>query len=465
MGLLDQIGRIFLRARGESERSATVTTSAQRSVAGSGALSWASEMRGARARRDRIAVCREMYDTDTRAKQVISTLARDIVRGGFDVEIEGLTGGRPRGGSQEAEALEIATALQERIALNQRLDDWTRYAMRDGDIFLELGVDSDMNITEATRKPTLEMRRNSDTTDRFVDPQRAFWQAAAWATDGEPPSDAVWYAEWQMIHARWEHDEGERYGRPLFSSAEKAFKRLAAGEMDMAVRRKTRAGQKYVHEFPPGTDPQVIEEYKELNRDALDNPTAAVSDFFGTVKISALQGDAHLGEIDDVKHHLRTWFLASPLAMSLLGYGEDLNRDVLDKQEEQYQRALEGLTAWPTMQIVKPLLERQWLLKGIWPDGLKYKIKWRAKAPLTADAVEKAANAGLKLKALGAPPAVVRAVIEQLLPGVDLGELWLADSAWSGATGGQPAPGPATETRARPARIALAAGELGAAVR
>jgi len=33
---------------------------------------------------------------------------------------------------------------------------------------------------------------------------------------------ATWLADWQVIHARWDHDEGNRYGQPLFASARTA---------------------------------------------------------------------------------------------------------------------------------------------------------------------------------------------------------------------------------------------------
>jgi hypothetical protein len=234
---------------------------------------------------------------------------------------------------------------------------------------------------------------------------------------------------------------------------------MSEGETDMAVRRKTRAGLKYVHQFPPGTDPTVIEQYKRLNKDSLDNPTAAIADFFGTVDLNVVQGDNQLGQIEDVLHQIRTWWLASPLPMSLLGYGQDLNRDVLDKQEEQYRRALEGLRAWPETQIIKPLLERQWLLKGIYPGGMKYRIRWQSVAPVTAESVQKAADAGLKLRALGAADEAVREVLGMLLPGVEIALTRASDAR----IGPSPSGGEretARERIARPGRMAQAADEL-----
>lgn len=449
MGLIDRISAMFRRT-GTAEQPAR-TTDAEMPLNVRGPLELAGEWRAASDRRSIVKACREMYANDPRGEAVITTLARDIVRGGFDVEVTDAPAG------QEELAEEIAEDLVERLDMAQRLDDWLRLTMRDGDSFLELSVDDSLHISQVTRKPTLELRRNSNSRDRFDDPRRAFWQGDEWAV--EAPADAVWFAEWQMIHVRWAHDEGSRYGRPLFASATKAFKRMNEGETDIAVRRKTRAGMKYLHKFPPGTDSSSIEQYKLLNRDSINNPLAAIADYFGTVDITAISGDAQLGEIEDVLHHIRTWWLASPVAMSLLGYGQDLNRDVLDKQSEQYQMALMGLTAFPEVEIVKPLIEREWLLQGILPEGLTYKVVWRNKQIITAAAVESAANAVLKLKAVGAPDENVRKILEMLLPGVDLGEWGQGAGDGNHGTGDT---GP--ETRARPVRMAQVADELSARV-
>jgi hypothetical protein len=443
MGLIDRIAAVFKRA----EVAPTQTTSAEMPQSGRGPLELAGEWSAASDRRSKVRACREMYANDPRGEAVIATLARDIVRGGFAVDVTDA----PSGQGDRAE--QIADDLTKRLDLAQRLDDWVRLTLRDGDSFLELSVDDSLNISQVTRKPTLEVRRNSNSRDQFDDARRAFWQGDAWSV--EPPGNAVWFAQWQIIHARWAHDEGSRYGQPLFASATKPFKRMSEGETDIAVRRKTRAGMKYLHQFPAGTDRSVIEEYKLLNRDSIDNPLAAIADYFGTVDIKAIGGDAELGKIEDVMHHIRTWWLASPVAMSLLGYGQDLNRDVLDKQSEQYQMALMGLTAFPEVEIVKPLLERQWLLQGILPAGLTYRIKWRNKQLITAATVSQATDAALKLMALGRPDLAAQ-VLALLLPGLDINP-----QAVPAVNTQQPGQAQGPETRARPARLAQVADELG----
>lgn len=365
--------------------------------------------RAAAERIEIVKACRKMYREDTRARRMISTLARDVVRGGCTIVVP-----------QNPRAEDEAQALLERLDYNARLDDWVRLTMRDGDAFLEAGVTSEMEVATLTRKPTLQMRRNSNLLDEFDDPRRAYWYAPPTWMLPEPPGDAIWFAAWQMIHARWDHDDGERYGSPLFASGTSAYKRVAEGEFDIAVRRKTRAGKKYSHEFPMGTSAPDIEAYIESNKVALDDPFAAIADFFGTAKISSIEGDARLQEIGDVRHHIQTWLIAGILPMELIGYGEDLNRDVLEEKKAQYDRDLDTLTGWVEGQLVKPVLELQWLLKGIYPPSVEYEVKWKAKETLTAGALRDVADAALKLMALGYPREVTDALIDKFLPGIDL---------------------------------------------
>jgi hypothetical protein len=208
-----------------------------------------------------VKVCREMYRVDARIEKSLRTLARDTLGSGFMVKV---TEGTPS-------AQEEADKLQVRLGLNQKLEKYVRLSGRDGDSMLEIGVNEGMDISSLTRKPTLQIYRNTDITDRFIDPEKAFWMSnEIWAgTMGqEPPKDALWFAEWQIIHARWQHDEESRYGTPAFASSISAFKRVSEGETDVAIRRKVRAGM-VMHHVVEGSASD-IEKYKETNRAALE---------------------------------------------------------------------------------------------------------------------------------------------------------------------------------------------------
>lgn len=341
-------------------------------------------------RRGMVLEARSMYEDDPRVDGSISTLARDAVGSGFDLNIDG-----PR--AEEAQT--IADELLRRIDLFSRVDDWTRLTARDGDSFLELVANAQGEIVGITRKPTLEMHRNSDDFDRFTDPMKAFY----WTDQPTPdPTNATWFAEWQIVHARYKRDEGSRYGKPLFASARTAYKRVKEGELDIAIRRKTRAGMKYIHSLEDASETDV-EAYKVRNRDALSDPFAAIADFFSNKKtdIKVVQGDANLAQIDDVLHHIDTMAIASPVPMELIGYGRNLNRDVLEQKKEQYDESITAVRKWIVTEIVKPLIERQWLLLGIWPDSLVWSVEWKGKKTPTAAAFGEIAKALVALKATG----------------------------------------------------------------
>ena len=398
MALIDQVRKWFTREKPVPTTSDEMRRPSQPTFA----ASFGSDQE----RRATVQTCRKMYKSDPRAKGVINTVARDVAKGGLRVRVP-----------ENPQAEEIANGLLKRIKLSTKLDDWTRLTLRDGDSYLEIGVDARQEIALVTRKPTLQVRRNSNDNDGFEDPQRAYWLAPEdWVMD-YPPSDATWFADWQVVHVRWDHDEGSRYGTPLFASATSAYKRMTEGELDIAVRRKTRAGMKFLHVLD-GASAQEIEAYKADNADALDNPFAAVADFFSNRpgSISAIQGDANLSQIEDVMHQIRTWWTASPVPMSLMGYGQDINRDILEEQAKQYRENLEQIKAWAEDEIVVPLLERQWLLAGILPEGLDYEIVWQAKETLSATDLVQVVDAAMRMRILGVRDDLVAQVLARFLP-------------------------------------------------
>lgn len=406
MALIDRLQALFRPRQAQAEPATLVTPPPRPTTA-------YQYFTVERDRRSVVEDCRRMWEEDPRAKGVILTLARDAIKGGFELNVEG-----PRA----KEAKRIADELLVRVNFWGRVDDWTRLTLRDGDTFLEVGANRQNDIVHLSRKPTLELHRWSDEFDQFFDPNRAFfWTDMIWS-GMEPPANAVFFAEWQMIHARWDSDENSRYGRPLFASARKPYKRMSEGELDIAIRRKTRAGMKYVHSLEDAS-PADIDAYRERNKAALNEPFAAIADFFSNKRtsIQAVQGDARLAEIEDVLHHIRTFWIASPVPMSLLGYGQDLNRDVLEEQKAQYDRALEEMSAWVSSQFVVPLIERQWLLKGIWPQGLNWNVEWSSKEAFTVVDLELAAKALTLLRASGlfSDETLLR-LFSRFVPGFDV---------------------------------------------
>lgn len=365
-----------------------------------------------------VRLARRMAKDDPRADAALNAVARDVTRGGFKVQV-------PQQ-ANAARARQIANDLIDRLNLTATTDDMVRETLRDGDGFYELAIDNDGLIQDVSRKPTLEMRRLSDLQDRFPDPSQAFcWNDEVFMLLGLPPRDAVYFAAYQVIHARWAHDAGERYGKPLFTSGRHPWLYASEGEKDMAIRRKTRAGMRYVHNLK-GASEGVISAYQERNKQALTDPNVAIADFFANAEsttIDAVQGDAHLSEIGDVEHQITTAFFNSPIPLYLLGYGENLNRDVLEEQRDQYDDTLDGIAAWLDDQFLIPLLERQWLLQGIWPASLRYTIERPPRKPLTAALLQSAADAVGALRTAGVPDRIAYELLSKLIPGLDVDRL------------------------------------------
>lgn len=405
MALIDQITQLWNRLLGRGQERTTTIEMLPRSKPGPSEDF--AQMEADRTREAIIKTCQRMYDEDTRADGVLHTLARDIVGAGFTLTT----------GNAQADA--IAETLIKRLKLGSRLDDFVRLTARDGDSFLEVAVNADREIVGLTRKPTLEMHRNSNKQDTFDDPRYAFWwsdQPYVWRTPSTTDESVLWFAEWQIVHARWNHDEGKRYGRPLFRSATGPWKHITEGEHDVATRRKTRAGMKYNHQFPQGTTATEIETYKAVNADILDSPLAAIQDFFGTADIKTVEGDARVSDIEDILHHIRTWWVVSPVPMSLLGYGQDLNRDVLQEQKEQYDEALLEIRPWVEEELLTPIFHLAWLLAGILPETLTVEYHWKAKRVLKPSDLRDISDAALRLRGLGLPDPAIWRLVQMFMP-------------------------------------------------
>jgi hypothetical protein len=380
------------------------------STAPAGTQSVVAEYEKLKADRDRLAIiktCRLMYKTDPRVKKALKMYATDLVKAGFIVK------------TKDAQAKQVATDLQNRLGLNKTLQDVVRLSGRDGDSFYEIVVNEQLDVAEVSRKPTLRMRRNSNKADKFDNPQQAFYMVDENYMGPGVPKDAIFFPDWQIIHARWEHDEENAYGTPMWAAATGAFKRVSEGETDMAVRRKVRAGMR-LHHVIEGNAADV-EAYKVINKQALDSPTAAHLDLFSNKpgSITAVQGDAHLGEIGDILHQVATMFAASDVPMELVAYGEGLNRDILSEKKDEYDESLDDGREWLTEEFLKPLLERQWLLKGILPASVNYQIIWRTAKPLTPAGLRDLADGLARLRVLGVPEEIIKQLAALYIRNVD----------------------------------------------
>jgi len=163
-----------------------------------------------------------------------------------------------------------------------------------------------------------------------------------------------------------------------------------------------------------------VEKYKADNQKALGR-LAAVIDLFSNKAggLTIHQGDGNIDRIGDVNHHVATMMAASDVPMELIVYGDGLNRDILGEKKEEYEETLSQGREWLTAQILKPLLERQWLLKGILPASVDYEIVWRTAKPLTPADLRDLADGLARLRVLGVKEDVIQSIAAMYLRNVD----------------------------------------------
>lgn len=349
--------------------------------------------------------CVNAYKSDSRVQAVVDTLSRDTVKGGFILN------------TKNSEAKDVALEMLDRVNAYDNLEDWMKVVFNYGNLYKQIVIDGDNNIVKLSPTPTLSMVRMTNVLDEFPDSTRAFrWQL----NNNSDSMDDPIFPEWQIIHARWNHFDLDKYGRPLLASGLALWTKIQEGEKDMATARKTRAGIVRSHVLEDA-QPDDIETYKQENENALGNGFASIVNFFSNKKttIQQLEGSTTLPDIKDIQHLLESWFAASPVPMALVAYGGDLSRDVIDLKEKQYRRSIEQITTWMDRQMIIPLIKLQWQLKGINPLEVEYETTWASKDPLTTTDLRDIADAMLRFKATNTPDELIAYFLSKYVPNYD----------------------------------------------
>ena len=145
---------------------------------------------------------------------------------------------------------------------------------------------------------------------------------------------------------------------------------------------------------------------KVIKYEKRDGPykVAFVNGFAGNDwRVTAIQGDANLDQIQDVVHLLDTFFAGTPFPKALFGYVEGVARDVLEDLKRDYYDEIDHLQdtqAWEYEWCFRVHL----LLRGISPGPDEFTLRFSERRTETPNQV---ADLALKLQALGFPPPVV----------------------------------------------------------
>ena len=345
--------------------------------------------------RAKVAAVGKMDREDGRVKRILSRVAGDATRGGFRLVMrEGDDDLRLTG---EAKSFIKSTGLNKRT----RRKCHARSLLGSGELWLQWVLDEAGNISGCKLMPSETMKAVVDEKGKFKDPHKAFVQH-----DPTSGAELASFALWQITFVALDgnpDDPGER-GRPLFDSLITKGKQLFMTEEDLVIRRRVRAPMRFLHVLENARE-EEIDAYKQRNKDTLEDPFSPQSDFFSNRKgtLSAIQGDANLGEIADVDKLEDDFFAGVPVPKFLLGKVGQISRDVFEDALEGYFEFLEDV-----QEMLADAYEEgyrlQLLLKGINPDAAEWDFKFQAR---TVESESSKRDRLLKEKALGVPPSML----------------------------------------------------------
>ena len=341
--------------------------------------------------REKILLLREMEVRDGRVKHIHGRVSRDTVRGGLVMQFPESSQTLKREWEDFARRLDLYRP--------QKLRSDARALVAEGNLPLQMVLDDRQRVVAAVRMPAETIVPIVDDNGRFKNPAAAYEQR-----DVLTGRVLATFAAWQLQLGRFDplnwDDMGEM-GRPFLDATVETWRKLRMTEEDMVIRRRTRAPLRLSHILEGATDAEIDTYRKQVEGEKGDVTT----DFYANRKggVTALQGDAHLNEIDDVVHLLDTFFAGTPAPKALFGYVGDLSRDVLEDLKRDYYDEIDHLQdtlAW----------EYEWcfrihlLLKGVVAEPDEFGLRYSQRRTETPNQV---ADLALKLNALGLPPPMV----------------------------------------------------------
>ncbi len=346
-------------------------------------------------RRAKIQLMRKMDTEDGRVKQIHGRLARDCIRGGLVLQV-----------NEKASSETIKgewTAMMGRLQLDRRekLKSDARGLVMEGNLPLQLVYSDAMDVVAALRMPSDTIVAITDMGGRFKDPAQAFEQRDVMTSR----VIASWGA-WQMALSRLDPDNFDdmgSMGRPFLDACAVKWRQLVMTEEDLVIRRRMRAPLRLAHVLE-GADETVLAAYK---KDVESGQGQITTDYYLNRKgsVTAVQGDATLGDICDVTHLLDTFYAGSPAPKGLFGYTGNLQRDILEDLKRDYYDEVDGLQ--DALASGYELAFRMHLLfKGIDPAPGEFTLRFAQRRTETPNQV---ADLALKYLALHLPDDLIYA--------------------------------------------------------
>lgn len=320
---------------------------------------------------------RTMVANDPRWDRMLYKLQSDAAYKNYTVVVESAEGKRAQ---RKAQAVIDRTRYL--IEDKKKLRGWIKGLLRDGDLFLQVIVDTGSREITKVKKLAAEITHSRlDAEGNFPADKKPYYQQSQhnpYTTDRE-------FDAWEIVHLKWDAEDGQPYGKPLLASSRLTWRRLENAEKNIAIRRAIRAGIKRHHKIGTDVNPgseKDIEDYKKKQADTLAKPMEASQDIYTNhlVEIKTLMGDETIGDIEDLKWNEGIFSIATGIPQALLSGGRETatNFTVIKEQEEDYLRVVGDIDE-VMEQALTQIFDLALLLQGINPDSLVYSFNWGAK--------------------------------------------------------------------------------------
>ncbi|HRH13162.1 MAG TPA: hypothetical protein PK225_02300 [Azonexus sp.] len=273
---------------------------------------------------------REMDRLDGRVRRIHARIARDAVKGGLVL-------------TQTKDAPGIRReweAFVDRLQLRnpQKLKSDARGLAMEGNLPLQWVLDDALNVVAGVRMPAETLLPNVGENGRFKSAAEAYHQI-----DMMTGGKIATFPMWQLFVCRLDPDSFDdmgALGRPFLDASREVWRKLRMTEEDLVIRRRHRAPLRLAHVLE-GASTSDLDDY----RAAVEAEKGEITtDFYMNRKggVTAVQGDAALGEIGDVVHLLDTFFSGSPFPKGLMGYTDGMARDILEDLKRDYYEEVDS---------------------------------------------------------------------------------------------------------------------------
>ena len=333
----------------------------------------------------RITLSRALYDQDPRYSDIIKKVSQECFKGGFEFKI--------RDGVPESLGNTLLAAIDDlsyRTNYRKDMRGWHKSALVDGDLFLQIVLAGESQVSRIAYLNPLTMQRNSSAKDMFPDTQRAFIEFhdgtiseddgtltelvefnPVRVRDAEERIRSI-YNAMEVWHARVDELPGRRYGRPLLEGGLDSARFARVGELDIAIRRKLKSAPRDVwtvgdqnNANPP--DSVLLDVMDDIERKRHNVERGRELDMVVKYPVSTerFSGDATVGVTDDIKHHIDSLYAAGPIPKQASGFFDDINRDVVPAVRSVLSDNIRTEREWLRDHLLIPVMERMLLFEGV----------------------------------------------------------------------------------------------------